>query len=135
MDVARRSALVLFADDDPTFRVLLRRALRGRPGLRTAEAAGGSEAVLLASELEPDMVVLDYDMPRMDGMAAARAMQEKQPGLPILILSAYARGDIPGIDQPPPVRYAQKGTGIAALREEIDGLLDSPPPGSGMFPA
>ena len=53
------------------------------------EAADGEEAVRLAAELHPDVVVMDVRLPRLNGIEATKAIKDRHPDLPILILSAY----------------------------------------------
>ena len=66
------TARVLLADDHELVRRLLRRAIGAHPGLEiVGEAADGSEAVVLARQLAPDVVVLDLSMPHMDGFEVA----------------------------------------------------------------
>jgi DNA-binding NarL/FixJ family response regulator len=54
------------------------------------EAGDGAEAVRLAGELSPEAVILDLEMPRLDGYEAARLIKELQPALRVIILSAHA---------------------------------------------
>lgn len=53
------------------------------------QAASGSEAVSMVSEKRPDVLVLDYSMPEMDGLTAARMVREKVPGQSIILYTAY----------------------------------------------
>ena len=53
------------------------------------EAADGADAVALAKQLAPDVVLMDLRMPVMDGLQAARALRDQDPSLPVIILSAY----------------------------------------------
>ena len=53
------------------------------------EAADGADAVALAKQLAPDVVLMDLRMPVMDGLEAARALRDRVPALPVIILSAY----------------------------------------------
>ena len=54
------------------------------------EAGDGAEAVRLAGELSPEAVILDLEMPRLDGYEAARLIKELQPASRVIILSAHA---------------------------------------------
>ena len=64
---------VLVADDHPLFRQGLRSALDETPGIDVvAEAADGAEAALLAIELAPDVVLMDLQMPELNGVEATR---------------------------------------------------------------
>lgn len=54
------------------------------------EAPDGREALILAQELRPDLIVLDLSMPVMNGIDAARALTRLLPGVPIIMFSEYA---------------------------------------------
>lgn len=77
---------ILVADDDPHIRQLLVFAL-AKAGLETLEAADGEEALKIAETQAPDLIVLDINMPRMDGLEVCRRLRA-EGGLPILFLSS-----------------------------------------------
>jgi DNA-binding NarL/FixJ family response regulator len=80
---------VLIADDHPLFREALRGMLSGQPDLKVVgEAADGQEAVELCRRLRPDLVLMDVRMPRMDGLAATRAIKQEHPHTIVLVLTA-----------------------------------------------
>jgi DNA-binding response OmpR family regulator len=56
-------------------------------------SADGEQARALASELDYDLVVLDLNLPRLDGVSILRHVRSKKPGLPILVLTARGRVD------------------------------------------
>ena len=86
----RDKLTVLIADDHPLVREALRQALDGEEDMEiVAEAAEGEEAVKLASELKPDVVVMDIIMPKLNGIEATRKIKEIAPDIAILILTAY----------------------------------------------
>ncbi|WP_241659510.1 response regulator transcription factor [Sphingomonas glacialis] len=78
--------MILIVDDDPHIRQLLVFAL-DKAGLETIEASDGEAALALASERAPDLVVLDINMPRMDGLEVCRRLRAESP-VPILFLSS-----------------------------------------------
>lgn len=81
---------VLIADDHPLVREALHRALDVEEDMKVvAEASDGEEAVKLASELKPDVVVMDIVMPKVNGIEATRKIKEIAPDIAILILTAY----------------------------------------------
>lgn len=81
---------VLIADDHPLVREALRQALDGEADMEVVgEAADGEEAVKLASELKPDVAVMDIVMPKLNGIEATRKIKEIAPDIAILILTAY----------------------------------------------
>jgi CheY-like chemotaxis protein len=67
---------VLIVDDDPFIRRLIATTLEDVSGFELKEAADGEEAVALARETHPRIVFLDVDMPKLDGLAACRALRE-----------------------------------------------------------
>jgi len=69
-----RRGTVLVADDDPVMRMLMREML-AQVGLEAIEAADGAAAVELARRHAPDLILLDVEMPRMDGFAACAAIR------------------------------------------------------------
>lgn len=77
---------ILVADDDPHIRQLLVFAL-AKAGLETIEAADGEEALQIAESQAPDLIVLDINMPRMDGLEVCRRLRA-EGGMPILFLSS-----------------------------------------------
>ena len=82
---------ILFADDHQIVREGLMRLIDREDGLKiVAEAENGQEAVRLARELNPDLVILDLRMPVMDGAAAAAAILGANPAAKILLLTSYA---------------------------------------------
>ena len=81
---------VLIADDHPLVREALHRALDVEEDMNVvAEASDGEEAVKLASELKPNVVVMDIVMPKVNGIEATRKIKEIAPDTAILILTAY----------------------------------------------
>lgn len=85
------STRILFADDHQIVREGLGRLIDKVDGLEiVAEAENGLEAVRLASELSPDLIILDLRMPKMDGATAAAKILESNPGAKILLLTSFA---------------------------------------------
>ena len=81
---------ILIADDHPLLREALRHALDREKDVEViAEAGDGEEAVKLASELKPDVVVMDIVMPKLNGIEATKKIKEIAPSIAILILTAY----------------------------------------------
>lgn len=80
---------ILVADDDPASRTTLKLLLEDA-GYEVYFAGNGSEAVKLARQLTPHLVLMDISMPEMDGLEARRLIHERDPSLPILAVSANA---------------------------------------------
>jgi len=80
---------VLLADDHQLLRQAIRRALEDAGMTVVAEAGDGGEAVRLAGELHPDVVVMDVSMPVLDGVEATRRIHDDLPDLPIVIITMH----------------------------------------------
>ncbi|GAA3181440.1 response regulator transcription factor [Blastococcus jejuensis] len=79
---------VLLADDHPMFREGVRFTLSREPDLEVVgEAATGTEALRLAEELDPDVVVMDLAMPDMGGLVATRRLTERGARARVLVLT------------------------------------------------
>jgi DNA-binding NarL/FixJ family response regulator len=99
---------VIIADDHPLVRFAVRHRLEAERELEVlGEARTGKEIVDLARDVRPDAVVLDYRMPVMDGMSAARIIAQELPEITILMLTA---------EEDPTL-------GEAAVRAGIDGFV------------
>ncbi|MDZ4825565.1 MAG: response regulator transcription factor [Actinomycetota bacterium] len=83
------STQVLLADDHQLLRQALRRAFEEAGLTVVGEAADGAEAVRLATELKPDVVVMDVTMPVLDGVEATRRLHAVLPDLPIVVLTMH----------------------------------------------
>ncbi len=85
---------VLVADDHPTLRDGLRAILDTQDDiLVVGEAANGLEAVKQAAALRPDVVLMDLEMPRLDGVEALRRVLAERPGTRVLVLTSFATDD------------------------------------------
>lgn len=85
-----RPARLVLADDLETIRVGMRMVLSREPDLEiVGEAANGREAVKLCRRFEPDLVLMDVQMPEMDGLAATREIKAELPAVAVLVLTAY----------------------------------------------
>jgi DNA-binding NtrC family response regulator len=83
---------LLLVDDDATFRRVLAGELE-RLGFRIAEAGSGAEAVAEAVRVESDVVLLDLQLPDMDGLQVLRALREKSPGTEVIMLTGHGSID------------------------------------------
>ncbi|GLZ29530.1 transcriptional regulator [Lentzea sp. NBRC 105346] len=88
--VARR---VLVAEDEALIRLDLVEMLREEGYEVAGEAADGDEAIKLATELRPDLVILDVKMPKVDGIEAASAIAGNRIA-PVVILTAFSQRDL-----------------------------------------
>jgi two-component system nitrate/nitrite response regulator NarL len=81
---------LLLVDDHPIVRKGIGSCLAKFPNLQIiGEAADGMEALRKAKELNPDIVLMDVDMPEMDGLAVTQALKKDMPQIKVLILSMH----------------------------------------------
>jgi DNA-binding NarL/FixJ family response regulator len=83
------SSRILIADDCSTIRRTVRNLLEREGFDVVGEAADGAEAVRLAEELSPDVIVLDLSMPVLDGLEAAREIHRLRPQTPLILLTIH----------------------------------------------
>lgn len=121
---------VLIVDDDARFRKVVKKLLTAKSGMNVVgEAGDGEEAVQLTRELQPDLVLMDIGMPRLDGLAATRRIKDEVPDVKIVILTVHdeapyrSAGRICGADA-----YLLKKTLVSELLQE--GSLASLPEAS-----
>ncbi|HEU5280838.1 MAG TPA: UvrY/SirA/GacA family response regulator transcription factor [Gammaproteobacteria bacterium] len=94
---------VLLVDDHELVRLGIKRLLQDVHGFKVVgEASSGEDAVLLAKELMPDVIVMDVQMPGIGGLEATRKMLRHNPDVKILALTVYE-------DEPYPSRFLQAG--------------------------
>lgn len=85
---------VLLADDERLVRSGLRMILDAEPDLEVVgEAVDGVEAVTMARDLSPDVVVMDVRMPRLDGVAATARITELVPAPAVIVLTTFDLDD------------------------------------------
>jgi two-component system, cell cycle response regulator DivK len=116
---------VLIADDSASNRELLRTILT-HCGCEVTEAADGFQAIEAADSVRPDLIILDIQMPRLDGygtLARLRALEQFRK-TPIIALTAYAmegddeKGRAAGFND-----YVTKPVGLKKIRQVLDALL------------
>lgn len=78
---------VLLADDHPLFRDGITSLLATRNYVVVGQAGNGLEAVRLAEELDPDLILMDIRMSELDGLAATRLIKTRQPDVRIVVLT------------------------------------------------
>ena len=93
---ASQPAVVLVADDDPVMRLLMVEMLES-VGLDAIEAADGAQAVALAAERSPDLILLDVEMPHMDGFAACRAIRDAAGGGSVPVVMVTGGDDLEAV--------------------------------------
>jgi predicted signal transduction protein with EAL and GGDEF domain/FixJ family two-component response regulator len=93
---ASQAAVVLVADDDPVMRLLMVEMLDS-VGLDAIEAEDGAQAVRLARERAPDLILMDVEMPHMDGFAACRAIRDAANGTSVPIVMVTGGDDLEAV--------------------------------------
>jgi DNA-binding NarL/FixJ family response regulator len=112
-----RMIKILLVDDDPNIRRGLRMLLVMESDFSVVgEADDGWEALRLARELQPDVVVMDIRLPSLDGLSAAERLRASQPNSKVIILTLY--GDPANRE-----RAAQIGVADFIGKERSDGAL------------
>lgn len=113
--------LVLIVDDNEQNLKLARDVLRAA-GFRTLDAVNGAEALTLATEHLPDVVLLDLRLPDMDGADVARELQDRTRTrlIPVVALSALRRpGDTNELHATGFAGYLEKPISVAAFPDEV----------------
>lgn len=78
------------ADDHPLFRESLRSMLEKESDFQViGEASNGEDVIRLADELKPDVIIMDFAMPKLNGLEATRQIKAKYPSIIILVLTVY----------------------------------------------
>jgi DNA-binding NarL/FixJ family response regulator len=85
---------LLLADDHRMLRESLRRAMEDAGFDVVGEAADGAEAVRLADEFHPDVILMDVTMPVLDGVEATRQVRDRLPGTQVVILTMHADREV-----------------------------------------
>jgi DNA-binding NarL/FixJ family response regulator len=93
LEEVRPPRRVLVVDDHPSFRRCAHRLLTEEGFEVVGEAEDGASAVSLAGELVPDFVLLDIQLPDVDGFEVASRLLEREPGLTIVLVSSRDRAE------------------------------------------
>jgi pilus assembly protein CpaE len=87
---------VIVVDDQAPFRLAARAVLRRTEGFSlVGEAENGLEAISLANDVHPDLVLMDINMPEMGGIEATRRIMAELPDTVVILCSTYGVNDLP----------------------------------------
>jgi DNA-binding NarL/FixJ family response regulator len=116
---------ILIVDDSPEVRKLVRLYFDRETNFQICgEAVDGLDAIEKASELHPDLIILDESMPRMDGLHAARILHSANRDVPIILFTLHA--DTISSSEACAAGVAlvvSKMHGMSVLAEQVDSLL------------
>lgn len=117
----REPIAVLIVDDHAVVRRGIRALLEAEGDFQVVgEAGSGGEAVLLAADLAPDVVLMDLVMPEMDGVTATRLVKEQSPRSQVIVLTSYHEDEhiYPAI-RAGALSYLLKSVGLEELTEAV----------------
>jgi len=107
------SAKVVVVDDTAHVRAMLVEMLEIDGFMVVGQAGSGAQAILIADEHDPDVVIMDYQMPGMDGLEAARRIRARRSDQSIILYTAYLN---------PEVERRARESGIALCVAKSEGL-------------
>jgi DNA-binding NarL/FixJ family response regulator len=94
--VAEEAVSVLVVDDQLPFRMAAKTVVRVTPGFEVVgEAESGEDAVAQVDALHPSLVLMDINMPGINGIEASRQIHEAHPDVCVVLLSTYPADDLP----------------------------------------
>ena len=118
-----REHVVLIADDDPDVRMLISTTLE-REGYNVIEARDGQEAVTMINERTPALVLLDVNMPRLDGVQVAERLRAEGSPVPFIFVTAQTRrAELDRILATQPTGYMPKPLSLQKLRDQVRAAL------------
>ncbi len=117
-------ARILIADDNPHVRHALRTLLEHNPEWQVCgEAVDGRDAVFKAEQLSPDLVILDFLMPGLNGLEAAREIHKSVPGARMLMCAMYLSPQFTEVAKNSGVHGAVPKSGVSQLTRGIEAVL------------
>ena len=115
---------ILIVDDNPTVRRYLRAVLEQQDSWRVSgEARSGAEALQRVSEEPPDLIVMDYRMPDLNGVDVAKQISHQFPKLPILMVTLHLSKQLAEAARDAGIRGACAKQDIGSVVEAVDVLL------------
>src|SRR5271156_767655 len=94
MSTTKKKIKVLVVDDHPVVRKGIMSCLMNKANIKVVgEAVDGQDAMVKVKELQPDVLLMDIDMPLMDGLAVTEKLRKEIPTAKVLILSTHSQRD------------------------------------------
>src|SRR3954462_11132796 len=120
---------ILVADDHEVMRLGIRNLLESVPNWTVSDEAGtGREAVDLALQSSPDIIIMDITMPEMNGFEAASEIAKRRPDIPVIMFSLHLSEDIVARYKTGPVRGAvSKSEAARDLLDAVGSVLRAGP--------
>jgi DNA-binding NarL/FixJ family response regulator len=116
--------VVLIADDSASMRLAVRMLLEGRhTELIVCEAVDGVDAIRKAKRSQPDLILLDLAMPRLNGAEAASILKKAMPETPVILFTMYTELQADSLSAALGVDFISKADGVSKLVERVDALL------------
>jgi DNA-binding NarL/FixJ family response regulator len=115
---------ILLVDDSELIRLATRHFLESQPGFKVCgEAVDGIDALEKASHLNPDLIILDIAMPRMNGLQTARELRARMHRVPIILFTWYADAVQPEDAAAAGISAVISKSNPAALQSYVKSLL------------
>jgi len=122
------SARILIVDDSPVVRQRLAMLLQQHDDWQVCgEAVNGFEAIEKATQLKPDLIVMDFLMPGMNGLQAARKIGSEVPSIPILMFTMHMSKQLIEEAKNAGVQGAVAKTNVGGMLEGVESLLRHQP--------
>ena len=116
---------ILVVDDSQAMRRGLRHLLERHPHWWVCgEASDGREAVQKAQQVDPDVIVLDFQMPEMNGLDAAKTIRQRSPRVPILMVSMHMSPQLADEARKVGIRGVCAKTNVFCVVEAVETLLN-----------
>jgi two-component system invasion response regulator UvrY len=116
---------ILVVDDNPAVRNYLRALLEQQPAWRVDEARTGVEALQRVKKNPPDMILLDFQMPDLNGLDVARQIAELFPEIPILLVTIHLSRHLADEARRAGIRGACAKSDVGSIVEAVDALLSA----------
>jgi two-component system, NarL family, invasion response regulator UvrY len=115
---------ILVVDDNPAVRHYLRAILEQQTSWQVCgEARTGSEALSRVQESPPDLILLDFQMPDVNGLEVARQIQQHWPGIPILMVTVHFNKQLAAAAKAVGIRGACAKSDVGSIVEAVQALL------------